>query len=170
MTGASFQFAARRLRVFDRGVFHLGFAIIAFHLGAVASATRVFILSTRRAQAATVFAADQPEGQCRRHELTHEVTYIEIRAAQNVVVTEGITRSAGRIESLVDVDADRDDDIVQTSIALAGGIQLDRTADMDAFFLATHIDRDMRGAGESNGAKRRNLDRIVERYRPSCVQ
>lgn len=170
VTGESFQFAARRLRVFERGVFHLGFAMIAFHIGAVASTTRVFPLSARRTQTATVFIAHKAERECRRYKLSHEVAQIEIRAVQYVIVTKGIARPAGRIEAFVDVDVDRNEHIVQAPVAFAGNADIDRTADLQSFFHPTHFERDLCRSRKCERPKCRNHDRVFERDRPSCVQ
>ncbi len=170
MTGDNFQFAARRLRVFERGVFHLGFAMFAFHLRATASAARVFAISARRAQAATVFAAHQPERERGRDELAYQIAQIQLGAAQDVVIPERIARPARRVETLVNADVYRDGHRVETSIALAGGIHVNRSVDLQASFHAPQIKRNLRGSWKRDEAERRNNDRIVERDRPSCVQ
>jgi hypothetical protein len=162
VTGESFQLAARRLRVLDLGVFHLGFAMIAFRWGARARTARILGLSAARTEPAALFFAHDPERQCGRYELPDEVAHVEHRVVQDIVLAERIARSAGRIEAFVDVDVERDDYVVQAPVAFSGDNRVDRPVDLDPAIHSAQIERKSRGLRECVRGERRDGDRFVK--------
>jgi hypothetical protein len=162
VTGLNFQFAARRLRVFERGVFHFGFAMIAFHFGTVASTAHIFASSARRAKSATVFSAPEPQRERADHQLADQITYVETRAAQYVVLTEGIARSARRIEAFFDVDPQWKRHRLQTPIAITSNSYLDGTVDLQPAIDSSQIQPNRCGVGESERIEGWNFNGLVE--------
>ncbi len=108
--------------------------MIAFHLRANASAAHVLTLPTHRAQAATVFFAYKAERQRRGYQLPRQISKIQLRPAQDIIVAERIARPARRIETFRYVDMDRHNDVVEAAVALTGRIRIDRTIDLNASF------------------------------------
>ena len=80
------------------------------------------------------------------------------------------TRSARRVETLVDLDRHRDDHVLQTPVALPLGHRLDGAADVQASVDAAQLEASVRRLGERDGGEQRNLDALVERHRAACEQ
>ena len=95
--------------------------MIAFRRRGAGAPARVLAPSARIAQTATVLAAHQDQRERAGHQLSDQIAYVQVRAAQYVVLAEGVARSAWRFETFFDLDRHRDDDVIQTPAARALG-------------------------------------------------
>jgi hypothetical protein len=122
VTGLSFQFAARRLRVLLRGVFHLGFATL-YSVYVVARAqARVEIRAARAAQAFAFVTAPQSHRQNGQNDLPHEIGHVEPSIDQHVPLTKGVVRAVDiGVEPFAHLDLDRPYDVLEASVAVALG-------------------------------------------------
>src|ERR1700676_851023 len=133
--------------------------------GARAVSARILARSARNAESATVFAAQQDVGQGAGHELSYQIAHVELGAVEYVVLAEGVARSARRIETLLDLDRHRDDDVLQTAVAWPLDVGFDGAADVQAPVDAPQVEPDVRRVRERERGERRNLDPFVERDR-----
>jgi hypothetical protein len=107
VTGFNFQFAARRLRVFERGVFHFGFAIVLLLLRMLAAALAVSLEAAVRAESRATVVAQEYDRKRRVDNLSHEVRQVEFVARQDVALTERIFTIAVRIEYFIKFELKR---------------------------------------------------------------
>lgn len=103
VTGDNDQFAARRLRVFERGVFHLGLAMIAFRYGPIRTSAGALIevAAASFAETHALFPAELRERQGSIDDLTDKILQVKLIVAYDVIFAERI--GAEERERFVDV-------------------------------------------------------------------
>jgi len=121
----SFQFAARRLRVLLRGVFHFRFATVVSVYNARARA-RISVRTAHATEAFAVVAATQPHRHVAQHQLLRQVGDVETASRQDIALAERVVIATDvRIESLVEVEMHVALDVFQASIAFPVGVCVD---------------------------------------------
>lgn len=136
----------------------------------VATAAPVLAPSAPLAESAARLAARHTVRQRAGHELADQIADVERRAVEYVVLTEGIARSARRIEALLDVDRHRDDHLVQTAATRPLDVDLDRSVDLEPSSDAAQLESRVRRMRKRELRERRNLDPLVEGHRTPCEQ
>jgi hypothetical protein len=129
VTGDKNQLAARRLRVFERGVFHLGLAMIAFRYGPICAnaGALIEVAAASFAETRALFPAELRERQGSIDDLTDKILQVELAVAYNIIVAERI--GAEDHKALVDIVPVVDLALGQAATALSGRIDPDRTGD-----------------------------------------
>lgn len=134
MTSLSFQFAARRLRVLLRGVFHFKLATILsvskVSRGLARAFARVPVGPANGAKPSARRAAAESHRQGAQHALLRQIGDVETAARQDVALPKRLDFAAMRgIEPLVDVDADPHIDVLETRIARPVDTSVDASLD-----------------------------------------
>lgn len=128
VTGCSFQFAARRLRVLLRGVFHFRFAILELSLSrgaAPRAAPSISFRAASLAQSVALWTAPYSHRQCTQHHLLRKIRDVDPPPHEHVVLTERIAVAIARqIEALVDIRANLEVDWRQARGAVTDGAHL----------------------------------------------
>jgi hypothetical protein len=133
VTLPSFQFAARRLRVLLRGVFHFKFATVlsvSKLRGKARTFARVAVRPAGGTEPATLRAASQTHGQSRQQALLRQIRHVEPIAGQDVTLSERIDVAPVRgVEPFIHVDVDLKIHVFEARIALAMDPRVDGTFD-----------------------------------------
>jgi hypothetical protein len=140
---ASCQFAARRLRVFERGVFHLGLAIDLPFDEDGACAAGIAPVAALGTKTAAVVGAQQRERERGVDELPDEVDHIEQLAVEDVVVPKRRV-ALGRVELLVYVEVQRALDVLEAAVARPVIEGIDRAVDANAAAKGGNLEDDAR--------------------------
>jgi len=97
--------------------------------------------------------------------LSHQIAHVQGRAVQYVVLSEGVARSARRIEPFFDVDPQGDDDVLETPVARARNVDFERSVDLYSSVNVPQVEPNVRRLRERVRGERRNLDPFVEGHR-----
>jgi hypothetical protein len=162
----SFQFAARRLRVFERGVFHFGFAMIEL-LRVLAAAGAVALVATGRAQSKATWIAENRERERRVDHLPREILQVELVADEDVVVVERVARVRAGFEPFVDVEFEVEPHVFEAAGALAQCRPADLAVDRETAADATNREIDREDPGEDIGTGIREDEGLVNVERPT---
>ena len=142
MTAFNFQFAARRLRVFDRGVFHFRFATLLLRWTGAIARTGKFVLPATIAQSLTPLVAEHRKRRRAEHELPREIGYVKPVTRQDVALAERVVlESTTRLQALLNGEMHRFVDPFQTPVAIAARLDIDRSDDLEAPVDAANFER-----------------------------
>jgi len=97
-----------------------------------AAAGAVPFEATGRAEPSARGIAEEHVGKRRVDELPHEVRQVQFVAAEDVAFVERIFTVACRLEAFVDREVDWQPDVVETAGALARGLDVDASLQLDA--------------------------------------
>src|SRR5580704_2745672 len=129
----SLQFAARLERVFERGVFHFGFAMVYLSRGDITCARAIAPrFAAHLTQTRTVVRAEEDDGQRRVDELAGEIGEVEARPVEDVCVAEGALRTLIRRQGLVHMDGELAPDVVEAAGARPADGHVDPAPDPEA--------------------------------------
>jgi hypothetical protein len=163
VTASSFQFAARRLRVLLRGVFHFKFATLISVIVVARARARVQIRAAGTTQALASVTASQSHRQNGQNDLPREIRHVEASVHEDVAFTERVVGTIDlRVETLPDIDFNRPADGLEASVAIALGFCGDRALDQQNPVGALDGELDVRRSREGNPLERLHRDVVFE--------
>jgi len=160
VTGERRQLAARRLRVFERGVFHFGFAMIAFRYRRAAARCIVTVRTAGRAESGTIRTTEGDEREIGADKLTNKILEIEGAVMDDVCFTERIADRV-EIEMLIDAQCTTSRELFKTAITNPRYRENKLTVQGEVVIDPVDMQRQMRLAGKSEASHRRQRATLV---------
>lgn len=145
VTGLSFQFAARRLRVLLRGVFHLRLATILSVIRLASTRAVVSVFSAAYAQSAARLGANPPRRHRSVRQLRREVRDVQPLSHQDVVIVKRIAGGGMGFQPFAHLDVHGSMHFHQTAVAFAEDLYVDGAVDFEEIAGRSHVQAHARG-------------------------